>query len=474
MGAVFEARHTWTGRRVALKTLLTGLANDPQAVERFRREARAGVQGAHPHIAEVLDMGVDPIDGAIYLALEFLDGEDLARRLARDKTLAPDEALSLLVPAMMALEAAHRAGVVHRDIKPGNLFIAKMLDGETRLKVIDFGIANLADSAPVTRSGAPIGTPQYMAPEQARGEPDLDARVDVWSMGVVCFEVLSGQRPFDGARYHEVLAKVIAAKPPSLLSVAPSLDPALCAVIDAALEPERSKRIASMAEFARRLARLQSAQGQRWADLPQGESVPPGPTPYDAPELGPSTLQLPPEAPPLTPAPAARVSSAAVPETLVLVDTPIRPPLDAGPATDAPLVAPPKRRGDVGWRGWFTASLALLLVVSLVALGRRRDAMRSPALVQPAPSQGGLPMPPLHIPSPAPSPLPRAVAPSPHAVAPLAAAPRVSPEPPRPTTPRIPPRGVASRRVTPVNAPAPTAPAASPSPAINGAPVLEP
>jgi len=294
MGSVYEARHTWTGRKVALKTLLSHLAGDPNAVERFRREARAGVVGAHPNIAEVLDMGVDPLDGTLYLALELLDGEDLARRLVRETSLTPAEALPLLVPAMMALDAAHRAGVIHRDIKPANLFLARGVDGPTRLKVIDFGIANLADAAPVTRSGTPMGTPQYMAPEQVRGESNLDARADVWSMGVVCFEVLAGRRPFDGTRYHDVLAQVLTTRAPSLRSVAPHLDSDLCDVIDRALEPARSQRHPTMAAMAAALAALPAYAAEPWAvALRNTASSRPVPETRSSGELGPSTLELP-------------------------------------------------------------------------------------------------------------------------------------------------------------------------------------
>jgi serine/threonine-protein kinase len=407
MGSVYEARHTWTGRKVALKTLLAHLASEPSAVERFRREARAGVVGAHPNIAEVLDMGVDPLDGTLYLALELLDGEDLARRLGRDRSLPPLEALALLVPAMMALDAAHRAGVIHRDIKPSNLFVARSADGSVRLKVIDFGIANLADAAPLTRSGAPMGTPQYMAPEQARGESDLDARADVWSMGVVCFEVLAGRRPFEGARYHDVLVQVLTGRPPSLRSVAPHLDSDLCAIVDRALEPERGRRHASMAAMAAALAALPAFEAEPWAVALRSAAAPQAP--HDAAVAtreGPVTLELQPDE-----AAVGAASDASVPPSWAPA-TPPATPSEAPPATV-------RRRG---WRWAVVVALGLSLAVGLSLGATRRPPQRlvgSAPLVAPRAGPVPQPLPPSPPPptlsavSPVASPPPPAAAPSP-------------------------------------------------------------
>ncbi len=440
MGSVYEARHTWTGRKVALKTLLTHLASEPSAVERFRREARAGVVGAHPNIAEVLDMGVDPRDGTLYLALELLDGEDLARRLGRDRSLTPHEALALLVPAMIALDAAHRAGVIHRDIKPSNLFVARSADGSSRLKVIDFGIANLADAAPLTRSGAPMGTPQYMAPEQARGESDLDARADVWSMGVVCFEVLAGRRPFEGARYHDVLVQVLTARPPSLRSVSPHLDSDLCAVVDRALEPERGRRTPTMAAMAAALAALPAFAAEPWAVALRPTAAPqPDATAAVAAQEGPVTLELQPDE-----AVVGSASDASLPPSWA-------------PAT--PSVTPPTTARRRGWRWAVVVAFGLSLAVgfSLQAARSRSDGPARPPrrLVASAPpvaprtrppSQPLPPLPPASLPASRP---------------PVAAA----PPPTRLGLPSDPRRAVVRRAVRVER---------EPEAPVNGAPVLDP
>ena len=322
MGAVYEAVHTWTGRHVALKTLLPHLAGDAGAVERFRREARAGVQGAHPHIVEVLDMGVDPEDGTTYLAQELLVGEDLAALLARDAPLGLQRAYELFVPVMAALDAAHRAGVVHRDVKPGNVFLARGAGGAVVPKVIDFGIAALSDAAPVTRTGAPIGTPQYMAPEQARGARDIDARADVWAVGCLWFEALTGKRPIAGDNYQALLAALLAHPSPSLRAMAPELPDALCAVVEGALQADRGRRHPDMATFARGLLAAPCCAGEPWGlalaalyPFPVSSK----PALLDAPTPTPDTLQLPPvtdeprvsapPAPPATTAPTSRASA---------------------------------------------------------------------------------------------------------------------------------------------------------------------
>ena len=464
MGSVFEARHTWTGRRVALKTLLPHLASDPSAVERFRREARAGVVGAHPNIAEVLDMGVDPSDGTLYLAQEFLDGEDLARRLGRDRVLAPHEALAMLVPAMMALDAAHRAGVIHRDIKPGNLFVARGPDGQTRLKVIDFGIANLADAAPVTRSGAPMGTPQYMAPEQARGEGDLDPRADVWSMGVVCFEVLSGRRPFDGQRYHDVLAQVLTARPPTLYSVAPQLDRALCAVVDGALEAERGRRHASMAAMAAAFAALPAFAAEPWAVAVREArpSLRPAPVSQET-RTSPVTLELPSQDD--HPGASSDVSIPPPPETLMLVTPP-----------QSPALAVPVRSASGSRRGALVLGVGLGFV-SAVGLSWAVTRDRAASARPPTSVASTAPVPaPALAPAPVPVPVQAPTRPAPAVVGTEA--------PPRPPSPvQAPTLAVAPSLVRPGLSPwarrgparraAPMEPTRE-APVVNGAPVLEP
>jgi serine/threonine protein kinase len=443
MGAVYEAVHTWTGRRVALKTLLPHLAGDAGAVERFRREARAGVQGAHPHIVEVLDMGVDPEDGTTYLAQELLTGEDLAALLARAAPLGLQRAYELLVPVMAALDAAHRAGVVHRDVKPGNVFLARGAGGAVVPKVIDFGIAALADVAPVTRTGAPIGTPQYMAPEQARGVRDVDARADVWAVGCLWFESLSGARPVAGDNYQALIAALLTAPAPSLRAVAPALPTEVCAAVEGALQPDRARRHRDMATFARLLLAAPCCAGEPWGKaLAAAYPFPLASEParVDPLTLAPTTLQLPPDtaAPPRAETPSPTHTTA---PTTRASDTPPRAPTP--------------------WRAVALVSIGLALAstAALALRGAPRGAASLAALPPSAPPRVVLPVTPVAAPS-APPPTPPVIAPvppptlvRPHgAGAPIASALSVR----RPARPRASDAGAARATV------------------INGAPVLEP
>jgi serine/threonine protein kinase len=203
MGQVYEARHTGTGRRVAVKVIgQETLTKNKDAVARFQREARAAGAIETQHIAQVFDTGSDPDTGSPFMVMELLEGEDLAHALARLGPLPPELALRIVAQACIGLEKAHATGVVHRDIKPANLFLSKQEKGDVIVKVLDFGIAkvkvdllaNLGDAA-LTRTGSMLGSPVYMSPEQVKGEKDADHRSDVWSLGIVLYEALTGTTP---------------------------------------------------------------------------------------------------------------------------------------------------------------------------------------------------------------------------------------------------------------------------------------
>jgi serine/threonine protein kinase len=249
-GAVFEALHEWTNRRVALKVLLGAAAAGPAATERFLREARTAGGVRHEAIVQVLDMGRDDALDGLYLVVEFLDGEDLRARLRDEGHLAPQTAVDLMLPVMRALAAAHAAGVVHRDVKPANLFLARNGDGSVSPKLIDFGVsrhlARDADGGPLTLTGSPVGTPEYMSPEQARGSADLDARSDVWSVAVVLYEMLSGARPFQGTSYNALMFRVALEPPVPLRELAPSLPVDLAAAVHRGLEKSPDDRFPTM------------------------------------------------------------------------------------------------------------------------------------------------------------------------------------------------------------------------------------
>lgn len=236
MGAVYEAEHLSVGRRVALKRLHPELATDAHSVTRFQREARAAGATGHEHVVDVLDLGFAE-DGAPYLVMELLAGESLAQRLARQKSLPPDRAASIAGQVLSALEAVHALDVIHRDLKPDNIFLTRRAGRNDYVKVLDFGVSKMAaDKDPkLTRTGMMVGTPHYMSPEQARGVRQLDHRVDLYAVGVILFECLSGQLPFHAENYHALLQSILAREAPSLVSLVPSIDAKLAAVVARAL-----------------------------------------------------------------------------------------------------------------------------------------------------------------------------------------------------------------------------------------------
>ncbi len=250
MGAVFEGTNTWTDRRVAIKLMLTGNgAIDPELAQRFMREAKAATKIAHENIVDILDMGQDS-DGSLFIVQELLSGFELRRMLDERGALSPREAVEILAPVMSALIAAHKHGIVHRDIKPENLFLAKSSSGALVPKLIDFGIAKIDSGAErgLTRTGAAMGTPHYMSPEQARGDK-VDAQTDVWAIGVVLYEMLSGTCPYDGDNYNQLLVRIATEAPRPIEEVAPKIPTRLAAVVKRALERDRAARFRSMQHF---------------------------------------------------------------------------------------------------------------------------------------------------------------------------------------------------------------------------------
>ncbi|NQT88427.1 protein kinase, partial [bacterium] len=249
MGTVLKARQVSMDRLVALKVLPPRLAKDEAFVRRFVREARAAATLRHPHIVQGHDAGL--ADGTYYFAMEYVDGEGLDALIAREGPLPPKRALEIMRQVVSALWAAHEAGIVHRDIKPSNL----MLDSKGEVRVTDFGLAKRtdapADVATELAQGdaAPgesqaLGTPAYVAPEVAEGKP-ADPRSDLYSLGATFFHLLAGRPPFEGKDLADILQKQINEPPPPLASVAPRVDPRLCAVIDRLLCKDPADRFPS-------------------------------------------------------------------------------------------------------------------------------------------------------------------------------------------------------------------------------------
>jgi eukaryotic-like serine/threonine-protein kinase len=208
MGSVWRAEHIELLTHVAIKLMDPEIAASTEAAARFKREARAAASLHTKHVVQVLDYGVD--DGLPYIAMELLEGEDLAARLRRVGRLPASELFALLVQAGKAIGQAHERGIIHRDLKPANLFITRDSDtGEDLVKVLDFGIAKAqsplgSTCMPETRTGALLGTPYYMSPEQMSGRGRVDARTDVWALAVIAFEALLGRRPFDAETVQEL------------------------------------------------------------------------------------------------------------------------------------------------------------------------------------------------------------------------------------------------------------------------------
>jgi eukaryotic-like serine/threonine-protein kinase len=256
MGTVFRAEHVLLGRPAAVKLLRRDLSTSPALVQRLFNEARAVTACKHPGIVELYDFGYTD-DGHAFLVMEYLEGESLGHRLARLR-LAELEAVAIAQGIASALKAAHRVGVIHRDLKPDNVFLVPDLDGGAdRTKVLDFGIAKLADAAPSigTQTGALIGTPLYMAPEQARAAAAIDHRADLYSLGCILYHMLTGRPPFlaDGAGEIIALQMFGEVVPPSQLApVSHELDRLVLRL----LEKDPARRLAGAGEVITALMRL--------------------------------------------------------------------------------------------------------------------------------------------------------------------------------------------------------------------------
>ena len=251
MGLVFEAEHMVIKRRLALKCLHTALASNKNIVERFVCEAQAAAAIGSEHIIEVTDGGRSD-DGSPYLVMEYLEGEDLASLLRRQGRLAPERAVELAIQACEGLGAAHGAKIVHRDLKPENLWVESKPDGSDWVKVLDFGIAKFQDLS-LTPTDATMGTPYYMAPEQAERATQVDERSDVYALGVILYEMLAGRRPFEGDSIKEIMAQILFEEAPPLAEVAPALPQELVQIVTRAMSREPAVRYSSMAALAEAL-----------------------------------------------------------------------------------------------------------------------------------------------------------------------------------------------------------------------------
>ncbi len=268
MGEIFSAKHAVLGHSVAVKVLMPTVSRDRAAIDRFLREARIAAKLQHRNVVRVEDFGV-ATDGRPFLVMELLRGESLARRLARPPHPTNAEVLDLVRQTAAAVDTAHAAGIVHRDLKPENLFLARERDGSTVLKVLDFGVAKftdtLANGGNATASNTLIGTPRYMSPEQARSLRELDGRSDLWSLGMIAYEMLTGSHPFEGEAIAELLVAILTHRIPPPTALRADLPLAVDAWAERALARSRYERFATGAELADALASaLDGRLDDRW------------------------------------------------------------------------------------------------------------------------------------------------------------------------------------------------------------------
>jgi serine/threonine-protein kinase len=281
MGTVLAAIDTSLERRVAIKVMLPDRASDPEGVARFLREGRAAVKLTSDHVARVFEVGVS--EGRPYLVMEYLDGEDLDSLLARAGKLSVREAADYLLEACEAIAEAHSAGIVHRDLKPQNLFLAKRPNGRVTVKVLDFGISKIAqtESPKLTRSGAALGTPFYMAPEQMRSAREVDPRTDIWALGVILYELVTGRPPFLGESITAVAILVANEAPPPPRTSCPEIPEAFERLILRCLEKDPSERyptvdalVAELEPFGSRgVASLRAPTGAAVVSVPRPGAV---------------------------------------------------------------------------------------------------------------------------------------------------------------------------------------------------------
>lgn len=364
MGSVVKARHEVLHQDVAIKLMRRDLADSDMARKRFLREARAAAKIASDYVARVTDVDVLP-DGTPLMVMEFLEGEELHDIMKRERRLPVTRAVDLMVQALFGLSAAHDLGVVHRDLKPSNLFVTKTSSGKRRVKLLDFGISKVLEAAASEglRAGAntgihsSLGTPRYMSPEQIRSAKDVDERTDLWSVGLILYQTVTGTFPFKGDTLGEVLSDVMTVTVPRMSSIAPEVPGELSDVVDRCLQRDRDDRYNSARELMQALAPFASARIQ--ASLAPASTRNPPPDVEIPPSLSGPTLRL------------DEDSQATVIDTGE--DTEVSPPeAPASPAADAPTTPTPQATAntmtiedtwtDRSGRLWLFGGLGILAI----------------------------------------------------------------------------------------------------------------
>lgn len=281
MGMVVAARHVDLDQLVAIKLLLPEVVAEPEMVERFVREGRASVRLRGVHVAKTMDVGYH--DGVPFLVMEYLQGHSLRDELDKFPGGMPIEpAAQFLLHACEGVAEAHSLGIIHRDLKPENLFVSRGVDGHPLVKVLDFGISKIQDDldqqGALTKTASLFGSPQYMSPEQMRSTKHVDVRTDIWSLGVIGYELLSGKRPFDATTVYELCLQVAQDKPAPLKTLRADAPSMMIGVIEGCLRKDPNDRVQTVAELAKVLEPYAGARAkgsaQRIRDMLQAGRAP--------------------------------------------------------------------------------------------------------------------------------------------------------------------------------------------------------
>ncbi|MFO0762141.1 MAG: serine/threonine-protein kinase [Byssovorax sp.] len=280
MGFVIAATHLQLGSAVAIKLVRAEAARHAEALARFQREARVAAQLRSNHVARVTDVGALPEDqgGLPYMVLEYLEGTDLTAVIKQRAPLPVDEAVTYLVEACEAVDEAHGLGIVHRDLKPGNLFLARRARGRPTIKVLDFGISSVAAGEAdvrLTNTGTVMGTPRYMAPEQMLDAHRADQRSDIWALGVILYELLTGTVPFPGNTFGQIHERILTTEAPSLRTRRPDVPPELDAIVLRCLRKPAAERFASVAELEQGLRPFMATAPSAFTQMASSPALPP-------------------------------------------------------------------------------------------------------------------------------------------------------------------------------------------------------